>query len=146
MLAFLQQNYMPVLIIGGILAIVLFTICIIRKFVRLAIGIAILSVIILILFTIFWGDGSAYISELASYLAPNHQQQLEEAYAYYKEQDSKDPIINSDAVSDKITDVFDSIKETEQEVTDETVDYVKERVDEWLRQAPIQKTEEADPG
>ena len=144
MLAFLQQNYMPALIIGGILAIVLFTICIIRKFIRLAIGIAIMSVLIPILFTIFWGDGSAYISELASYLTPNHQQQLEEAYAYYKKQDAEDPIINSDAVSDKITDVFDSIKETEQEVKDETVDYVKERVDEWLKQAPDQKS--ADPG
>ena len=142
MLAFLQQNYMAVLIIGGILAIVLFAICIIWKFVRLAIGIAILSIIIPILFTIFWGDGSAYISELASYLTPNHQQQLEDAYAYYKDQDSKDPII----VSDKITDVFDSIKETEKEVTDGTVDYVKERVDEWLRQSPIQKTAEADSG
>ena len=83
---------MAVLIIGGILAIVLFAICIIWKFVRLAIGIAILSIIIPILFTIFWGDGSAYISELASYLTPNHQQQLEDAYAYYKDQDSKDPI------------------------------------------------------
>lgn len=144
MLAFLQQNYMPALIIGGILAIVLFTICIIRKFIRLAIGIAIMSVLIPILFTIFWGDGSAYISELASYLTPNHQQQLEEAYAYYKKQDAEDPIINSDAVSDKITDVFDSIKETEQEVKDETVDYVKERVDEWLKQTPDQKS--ADPG
>ena len=91
-------------------------------------------------------DGSAYISELASYLTPNHQQQLEDAYAYYKDQDSKDPIINSDAVSDKITDIFDSIKETEKEVTDGTVDYVKERVDEWLRQSPIQKTAEADSG
>ena len=144
MLAFLQQNYMPALIIGGILAIVLFTICIIRKFIRLAIGIAIMSVLIPILFTIFWGDGSAYISELASYLTPNHQQQLEEAYAYYKKQDAEDPIINSDAVSDKITDVFDSIKETEQEVKDGTVDYVKERVDEWLKQTPDQKS--ADPG
>lgn len=144
MLAFLQQNYMPALIIGGILAIVLFTICIIRKFIRLAIGIAIMSVLIPILFTIFWGDGSAYISELASYLTPNHQQQLEEAYAYYKKQDAEDPIINSDAVSDKITDVFNSIKETEQEVKDETVDYVKERVDEWLKQTPDQKS--ADPG
>lgn len=144
MLAFLQQNYMPALIIGGILAIVLFTICIIRKFIRLAIGIAIMSVLIPILFTIFWGDGSAYISELASYLTPNHQQQLEEAYAYYKKQDAEDPIINSDAVSDKITDVFDSIKETEQEVKDETVDYVKECVDEWLKQTPNQKS--ADPG
>ena len=55
MLAFLQQNYMAVLIIGGILAIVLFAICIIWKFVRLAIGIAILSIIIPILFTIFLG-------------------------------------------------------------------------------------------
>lgn len=144
MLAFLQQNYMPALIIGGILAIVLFTICIIRKFIRLAIGIAIMSVLIPILFTIFWGDGSAYISELASYLTPNHQQQLEEAYAYYKKQDAENPIIDSDAVSDKITDVFDSIKETEQEVKDETVDYVKERVDEWLKQTPDQKS--ADPG
>ena len=144
MLAFLQQNYMPALIIGGILAIVLFTICIIRKFIRLAIGIAIMSVLIPILFTIFWGDGSAYISELASYLTPNHQQQLEEAYAYYKKQDAENPIIDSDAVSDKITDVFDSIKETEQEVKDGTVDYVKERVDEWLKQTPDQKS--ADPG
>lgn len=145
MLAFLQQNYAPVLVVGSVLAIVLFTICVIKKFVRLAIGIAIMSVVIPILFTIFWGDGSSYVSEIASYLNPSHQQQIEEAYAYYKMKDAEDQVINYDAVSDKITDVFSSIQDLEKEVAQETINYTKEKAEEWLNQSPTFKPN-ADPG
>lgn len=147
MLGFLQQNCVPVLVAGFILAIILFTICIIRRFIRLAIGIAIMSVFIPVLFTIFWGDGSDYISELASYLDPKHQQRLEEAYAYYKERDAEDQIIDYDAVSDKITGVFVSIQEKEREVVRETTDYFRNQGNEWLRQTPILgQSNKADPG
>lgn len=137
MVAFLHQSYTPILIVGAVLAVVLFTICVIKKFVRLAIGIAILSVLIPALFTIFWGDGSSYISEIASYLTPNHQHQLEEAYAYYKERDAENQIIDYEAVSDKITDVFTAIQDSEKEAAQMTADYVTEKAEEWLKQSPI---------
>lgn len=134
MAALLQQSYAPVLAMGIILAMILFAIGIIRKFARLVIGIVIFSVLVPILFTIFWGNGFAYISKITSYLTPNQQQQIEEAYAYYKERDAEDPIINYDAVSGKITDMFTSVQELEKEDIQETADYVKEKAEEWLRQ------------
>ena len=146
MFAFLKEYSLPVLVIGTILAIALFTICIIRKFIRLAIGIAVMSIVIPILFTIFWGDGSAYISELASYLDPKHQQQLEEAYAYYKKRDAEDQTIDYDAVSNKITDVFGSIQEKEREVIQETTDYFRKQGNEWGPWTPIfEQSNKADP-
>jgi len=122
MSSLIQGNYAAVLVAGFVAAVILFTICIIKRFVRLAIGIAVLSIIIPVLFTIFWGDGTTYISELASYLAPKYQQQLQDAYAYYKKKDSEDPVIHSDAVSDKITDVFSAVKEKEFQITDDAAE------------------------
>jgi len=145
MVAFVQQNCIPILVVGTILAIILFAICVIKKLVRLAVGIAVLSVVISILFTIFWGDGSSYISEIASYLSPSHQQQLEDAYAYYKSQDAENPVIDYDAVSNKVTDVFASMQNVEKEIAQETTDSVKEKADEWLKQSSFPKDKDADP-
>lgn len=146
MLAFLEENYTAVLAVGLVAAAVLFTICIIHRLIRLAIGIAALSVIIPILFTIFWGDGSAYVSELASYLTPKYQQQLEDAYAYYRGKDAEDPVINYDAVSDKITDVFSAAKEKEREITDTTKNYVQRYAEELLKKTPQFKEHAAGSG
>lgn len=146
MFAFMQENYATILVLGLVVAVILFAICIIRRCIRLAIGIAILSVIVPVLFTIFWGDGTAYIAELASYLNPKHQQQIEEAYAYYKAKDAEDPIINYDAVSDKITDVFSSVQEKEDELIETTKDSSSKYLDDLLKKAIQQSTTKESPG
>lgn len=146
MVAFLNQICVPILIVVAVLAIVIFVICVIKKFVSLAIGIAILSFVIPLLFTVFWGDGYSYISEIAAYLTPRNQRQLEEAYAYYKIRDAENQIINYDLVSDKITDLFSSAKEIEKETAQDTADYVKERVKSWLSQPPLSPNTETGPG
>ena len=77
MAALLQQSYAPVLAMGIILAMILFAIGIIRKFARLAIGIVILSILVPILFTIFWGNGFTYISKITSYSKRRKQLHLQ---------------------------------------------------------------------
>lgn len=146
MLAFMETKYTTVLAIGLVAAVILFTICIIRKFVRLAIGIAVLSIIVPVLFTIFWGDGSAYVSELASYLNPKYQQQLEDAYAFYKEKDAEDPVVNYDAVSDRITDVFSAAKEKEREIAGSAKDYAQDYANELLKKVPQSAKNTPAPG
>lgn len=146
MIAFMEAHYSAVLAVGLVVAVILFTICIIGKFIRLAIGIAILSVIIPILFTIFWGDGSAYITELASYLTPKYQQQLEDAYAYYKEKDAEDPVVDYDAVSNKVTDVFSAVKEKEWEMAGTAKEYAQDYAEELLKKASQTTTNTAGPG
>lgn len=125
----LQQNYTLFLVIGAFLVIVLFAICVIRKFIRIAIGIAIMSIIVPILFSVFWGDGSFYISEIASNLTPNYQQQLEEAYAYYKQRDAEDQVVDFDAASDKVTDIFISIRDLKNKTRQESVDFIEEQAE-----------------
>lgn len=106
MLAFFQQHSLAVLTVGLALAVIAFTICIISKFFKLAVAIAILSVAVPVLFTIFWGDGTHYVEDIASCFQPKYQQQITDAYAYYKEKDNEDPLIDYDAVSEKVTNIF----------------------------------------
>ena len=105
MLDFFYEHY-EILICVAVICIVLFGICIFAKLFRVAIGIAVVAIIVPIVFTIFWGDGSAYVSKFSSFFEPAYQQQIEDAYRYYKEKDAEDPFINYDEVSNTVTDFF----------------------------------------
>lgn len=67
MLEFIQENIQLITIIAIALFGILFIICVIGKFVRAAIGLAILAVLIPVLFTVFWGmERSMYMSSRPS--------------------------------------------------------------------------------
>ena len=112
---FITQNFETIVTVAAIVTVVVLVLCIIARLFRVAIGVAVLALVIPVLFTIFWGDGTAYVSKIASFLSPSYQEQVEEMYKYYKDKNNSDPIINYDAVtstvSDTITDVFSEIKD-----------------------------------
>lgn len=111
MLAFAEEHYGIILLITAIIVLVIFTLCLIGKMFKIAVGLALLSIIIPILFTIFWGDGSEYVSRFASLFEPAHQQQIEDAYQFYKDKDAEDPFVDYDAVSESVTNVFRDVEE-----------------------------------
>ncbi len=110
MLEFIKENIQLITTISIALFATLFIICIIKKFVRLAIGLAVMTVLIPILFTVFWGDGTEYVHEFASVFAEPHRQNIEEFYEEFKERDREAPVIDYGAVSEKATHVFETAK------------------------------------
>lgn len=110
MVQFIEQHFDTIVIISVVVIAIVLVLCLIAKLFKLAIGVAILAVVIPIIFTIFWGDGSAYVSKFASFFNPKYQEQIESAYQYYKDKDAEDPFVDydavKDAVSDALTDVF----------------------------------------
>ena len=111
MLTFVEEHYTVILIAAIIIVLASFILCLMAKLMRAAIGLVIAAVLIPLLFTIFWGDGSKYVSQFASLFEPEHQHQIEEAYHFYKEKDSEDPLIDCDDVSDAVTDIFADAKD-----------------------------------
>lgn len=109
MLTFVETHSSFLLSIAIIAAVTALVICLVAKLFKLAIGVIVISIFIPILFTIFWGDGSAYVSRFASMFEPAYQQQIEGLYKYYKDKDTEDPFVNYDAVSKQVTDIFDSV-------------------------------------
>lgn len=110
--AFLRKIDWPTVAAAAVvILIVLLVICVIAKLFRVAVGLAAVLILIPILFTIVWGDGSKYIDALGGFMTEEHHERLEDGYQYYKEQDAKDPIIDYDKVVEGFTNVFDGAKE-----------------------------------
>ena len=112
MYEFVSENLTTILIVAAVVAIVLIILCIVAKLFKIAIGLCILSVVVPIIFTIFWGDGGRYVSTFESFFQPAYQQRIEDIYDYYKQKDSEDPFVNYDAVSNTVTDIFQHAFET----------------------------------
>lgn len=108
MYQFISDNLTTILIVAIAVVIALIVLCVIAKLFKIAIGLGILCIVVPIIFTIFWGDGSKYVSKFASFFQPAYQQQIEDAYEYYKKKDAEDPFVNYDAVSSAVTDIFQS--------------------------------------
>ena len=98
MYEFVSENLTTILIVAAAVAIVLIILCIVAKLFKIAIGLAILYVVVPIIFTIFWGDGGRYVAKFASFFQPEYQQRIEDVYDYYKQKDAEDPFVNYDAV------------------------------------------------
>jgi len=111
MYAFIQEHLPAILVVTMVCAVIFIVICIIKKLFQIAIGLFIATLIIPILFTVFWGDGARYVSQFASLFEEPHKQQIEQVYEYYKKKDAEDPFVNADAVSDQITHTFDEAKQ-----------------------------------
>lgn len=118
MLAFLEEHPTEILTAAVIMVVILVGLCLVAKLFKLAIGLLVIAIVVPVLFTIFWGDGHGYVQTFASFFSPKYQQQIESAYDYYREKDSEDPVVDYDAVSDAVTDLFDQAKEKGKEWLD----------------------------
>lgn len=109
MLELCQNHFEVITVIVITVTVILMVICLVKKLFRLAIGLALLYIAVPIVFTVVWGDGKAYVSKFASMFQPAYQQQIEDAYRFFKDKDSEDSFIDYEAVSSAVTDVFQQI-------------------------------------
>ena len=79
------------LAIAGLVAVV-------SRLIRVGVTLLALAIILPILCTVLWGDGSSYVSKFASIFTPEIEQRITEGYQFYKEQDSKDPVLDYEQV------------------------------------------------
>ena len=111
MIEYIRANLSTILPILLIAAAVIIIICIITKLFRIAIGIAILSVVIPVLITIFWGNGTTYVQKFASLFNNEYKTQIEEAYNYYYQKNAEDPVVNYDEVMGLWNETTEGLKE-----------------------------------
>ena len=116
MLEFIKENIQLITTFAVVLIGVLFVICVIGRFFRVAVGLVVFAVLIPILFTVFWGDGTEYVHQFSSVLTEPHKQNVEAFYEKFKE--SETPVIDYDAVSDKATHIFEGFKSKAEEAAD----------------------------
>lgn len=81
------------LAIAGLVAVV-------SRLIRVGVTLLALAIILPILCTVLWGDGSSYVSKFASIFTPEIEQRITEGYQFYKEQDSKDPVLDYEQVEE----------------------------------------------
>ena len=91
------------LAIAGLAAVV-------TRLFRVGITLLDLAIILPILCAVLWGDGDAYVSKFASIFTPELEQQITDGYHFYKEQDSKDPILDYGQVEEYADGALSRIK------------------------------------
>ena len=117
MLDYIRANLstlLPILLIVAVIAII---ICIISRLFRIAIGVAVLTTIIPVLITIFWGDGTTYIQKFASLFNDQYQTQIEQAYDYYYQKNAEDPLVDYDRVMGLWNETTEGLREITDGVT-----------------------------
>ena len=91
------------LAIAGLAAVV-------TRLFRVGITLLGLAIILPILCSVLWGDGDVYVSKFASIFTPELEQQITDGYRFYKEQDSKDPILDYGQVEEYADGALSRIK------------------------------------
>lgn len=104
-------NFELILTLTIVLVAAALILLVIMKLFKVAIGVGIAFVLIPMLFTLFFGDGSALIQQAAGYLPPETGQQLEESYDYFKEKESQDQLIDAEKVQEAVDDAKSSMQE-----------------------------------
>lgn len=97
-----MQDINSILIIALLVAIVLIGICCIIKLFKVAIGLVLFILIVPILYTIFFEDGSEYVKSITSVLVPQYSQQIQETYERYKQEDNLVMFIQQDTISEMV--------------------------------------------
>lgn len=62
----------------------------------IAIGVALLLIPVLI--TVFWGDGSAYLEETTKIFPTEQREKIMDGYCYFRAKDQENPVVNEEAV------------------------------------------------
>lgn len=94
-----------VISLGISLAIAGFIFFIVLKLFHAFFAMIVLAIVIPILFTIFFGNGSNLVHDISSYLTPDVGQQVEQSYDYFKKKDFEDQIIDYQKISNKVSSV-----------------------------------------
>lgn len=118
MLVFLENHFETIIGIALMPTLILLIFCIAVKLLKRMAAAIILAIAVPVLFTIFWGNGGAYIARFASFFEPAYQQQIEDAYQYYREKDLEDPFVDPAAVSETAANAVDALRQAMMEQAD----------------------------
>lgn len=98
-------------IIAIILLAIFLIIAIILRLIRIAIVIGALIILVPILCTIMWGNGTTFVSKFASLFTQDIEQSITDGYEQYREQNAKDPIVDIDQIDQYFNDAGQAIKD-----------------------------------
>ena len=98
-------------IVSGVIIVVtaLIIVLCVKKLLSVAIGMA--AFLIIMLFTVFFGDGESIVDKATEYLAPEVAEKVEQGYEYFKEQESEHPLLNHDKIQETVDDVINQLFE-----------------------------------
>lgn len=101
-----------ILIIILVVLVILLVLSLIFRLLKAAIVIALLVVCVPIICTIMWGDGTDYVSKFASLFTPDIEQGISDGYEAYRDEYSKDPVVDLDQVEQYFDDAGNWVEDT----------------------------------
>ncbi|WP_289026357.1 hypothetical protein [uncultured Flavonifractor sp.] len=105
---------MPDLHIILIVILVILAVClvfaILFRLIRIAVVVVGLIILVPILCTIMWGDGTGYVSKFASIFSPEIEESINDGYETYRDQNAEDPIVDMDQMDDWFETAGDTIE------------------------------------
>lgn len=99
------------LIIFIVVVAICLAVSILLRLTRIALVLAGLFILVPILCTIMWGDGTDFVSKLASIFAPEIEQGINDGYGQYRDQNAKDPIVDIDQLDKYFQDAQQAVKD-----------------------------------
>lgn len=88
----------PILILLAVCLVV----AILMRVTRVIITLVALLIIVPILCTVLWGDGTDYVSKFASIFTPQIEQDINDGYQIYKEENANHPVVDMDQVNEYV--------------------------------------------
>lgn len=85
-----------------ILLAVCLAVAILMRVTRVIITLVALLIIVPILCTVLWGDGTDYVSKFASIFTPQIEQDINDGYQIYKEENANRPVVDMDQVHEYV--------------------------------------------
>lgn len=99
------------LIIFIVVVAICLAVSILLRLTRIALFLAGLFILVPILCTIMWGDGTDFVSKFASIFAPEIEQGINDGYGQYRDQNAKDPIVDIDQLDKYFQDAQQAVKD-----------------------------------
>lgn len=106
-----MDHLKTLLIIFLVIIAISLIISIIFRLVRVALVLGAMIIIVPILCTIMWGDGTNFVSKFASLFTPEIEQSINDGYVQYRDQNAKDPIVDLDQWDQYFQDAQQAVKD-----------------------------------
>lgn len=99
-----------ILIVVGVLLVAAIIITVVAKIFESIFFGVIVAVIVCVLFTVFFGDGRDIVHYVSSFMNDDVGTKIEESYDYYKNKEQEKQLLDSDKVTEYVTNAFSDLK------------------------------------
>lgn len=93
-------NPQTLLLIVAVILVVLLVVAIFLRLIRIAIALGVIIILVPILCTIMWGDGTDYVSKIASIFTPEIEENINDGYQEYRDKNAEDPVVDMDQLEE----------------------------------------------